>query len=231
MPDIRTQAILKHNFLFRGLPDETIDKLADLAHRERISKGQLVFSQGDIGDALFGVASGKIRIFTSDDKGHEVFLNVLSPGDTFGEIALIDGLERTASAVAIEATRLVVIPRASFLALLERDTGLSLQMMRLLCERLRWISRIIEESAFLTGSARVAARLASLVVSFGTKTKNGEYELMISQADLGRFLGISRQVVNQHLGHWSEIGHVRLRRGRVIVPDIEALRHCSDVPH
>lgn len=227
MPDIRTQAILKHNFLFRGLPDETIDMLADLAHREHFAKGQLVFAQGESGDSLYGVASGRVRIFTSDDNGHEIFLNELGPGQTFGEIALLDGLERTASAVAIAATRLVAIPRASFLSLLERDTGLSLQMMRLLCDRLRWMSRFIEESTLKTGPARVAARVASLVLAFGTRRKGDEYELQISQADLARFLGISRQVVNHHLGHWSDNGCVQLRRGRIIVPDIEQLKNCS----
>ena len=231
MPDIRTQAILKHNFLFRGLPDETIDKLADLAHRERFAKGQLIFAQGTPGDSLYGIASGRVRIFTADDKGHEIFLNELCPGQTFGEIALLDGLQRTASAVAIEPTRLVTSPRTSFLALMERDTGLSLQMMKLLCERLRWISKFIEESTLLSGPARVAARVASLVVAFGTRTKNDGYELRISQADLARFLGISRQVVNQHLGHWSDNGCVELRRGRVIVPDIEGLKNCSGPLH
>lgn len=231
MPDIRTQAILKHNFLFRGLPDETIDKLADLAHRERFAKGQLIFAQGTPGDSLYGIASGRVRIFTADDKGHEIFLNELGPGQTFGEIALLDGLQRTASAVAIEPTRLVTIPRASFLALMERDTGLSLQMMKLLCERLRWISKFIEESTLLSGPARVAARVASLVVAFGTRTKNDGYELRISQADLARFLGISRQVVNHHLGHWSDNGCVHLSRGRIVVPDIEQLKNCSGPLH
>lgn len=231
MPDIRTQAILKHNFLFRGLPDETIDKLADLAHRESFAKGQLIFAQGTSGDSLYGIASGRVRIFTADDKGHEIFLNELGPGQTFGEIALLDGLERTASAVAIATTQLVAIPRTSFLSLMERDTGLSLQMMKLLCERLRWISKFIEESTLLTGPARVAARVASLVVAFGTKTKDNRYELQISQADLARFLGISRQVVNHHLGHWSDNGCVDLRRGRIIVPDIEQLKNCSGPPH
>ena len=100
MPDLTTHAVLEHIFMFRGLPKQTIDALAELAHRRHFEKGALIFSQGDPGDALYGIASGKIRILTSDDNGHEVFLNLLGPGDTFGEIALLDGLERTASAVA-----------------------------------------------------------------------------------------------------------------------------------
>lgn len=230
MPDIRTQAILKHNFLFRGLPDETIDKLADLAHRESFAKGQLIFAQGTSGDSLYGIASGRVRIFTADDKGHEIFLNELGPGQTFGEIALLDGLERTASAVAIATTRLVAIPRTSFLSLMERDTGLSLQMMKLLCKRLRWISKIVEESALLSGAARVATRLSSLVDAFGTRLPSGDFVLTISQAELAHFLGISRQVVNQHLGDWADSDWVTLRRGKIIVHDLEKLKAQAAQP-
>ena len=231
MPDLKTEAVLKHNFLFRGLCDATIAALAGLAHRERFSKGSLIFSQGDPGDALYGVASGRIRIYTADDRGHEVFLNELGPGETFGEIALLDGLARTASAMAIIQTTLVVIPRAQFLRHLEQDTGLSLQMMKLLCERLRWVSKMVEESALLSGAARVATRLSSLVDAFGTQLPSGDFVLTISQAELAHFLGISRQVVNQYLGSWADCGWVTLRRGKIIVHDLDKLKAQAAQPH
>ena len=227
MSDLTTHAVLQHNFMFRGLPAATIDALASLAHRRVFETNALIFSQGDPGDALYGIASGRVRISTADDAGHEVFLNVLGPGDTFGEIAMLDGLHRTASAVAVDPSTLVVIPRAQFLAHLERDPGLALHLMKLLCERLRWVSDIIDESAFLTGPARVAKRLLRLLDTYGRPTGNGETELVISQAELGQFLGISRQVINQYLGNWSEQGWVSLKRGRILVKDLKALREVS----
>lgn len=223
MSDLTTHAVIEHNFLFHGLPSTTIDAIAALAHRQAFEKSALIFSQGDDGDALYGVAAGQVRIFTADDKGHEVFLNVLGPGDTFGEIALLDGLPRTASAVTTARTTLVAIPRRQFLAYLGREPELAVHLMRLLCGRLRWVSDLVEESAFLAGPARVAKRLGSLVDSYGRPAEEGGTEVVMSQADLGRFLGISRQIINQYLREWCERGWIELKRGRIIIRDLKAL--------
>lgn len=227
MPDLTNRAVLEHNFLFHGLPAPSIDAIARLAHRKTYEKGVQIFNQGDDGDALYGVASGRVRIFTADDKGHEVSLNVLGPGDTFGEIALLDGLPRTASAAAIEPSKLVIIPRSQFVEHLERDSGLAMHLMKLLCERLRWVSDLIEESSFLAGPARVAKRLSILVETYGRPLPGSGTELVISQAELGQFLGISRQIINQYLRSWCEHGWVELKRGRIVVYDIDAIRDVA----
>ena len=223
MSDLTTHAVLEHNFLFFGLPDTTIDALAALARRTVYGPDSLVFSQGDDADALYGIASGQVRIFTADNKGHEMFLNVLGPGETFGEIALLDGLPRTASAVTTATTTLVVIPRRQFLAHLEREPELAIHLLQLLCGRLRWVSDLVEESAFLAGPARVAKRLAVLVETHGRPMQNGDVEIVMSQADLGRFLGISRQIINHYLRDWCEHGWVDLKRGRIVIHDLDAL--------
>jgi len=225
MADLTTRAILEHNFLFHGLQAGSIDAIGDLANRKSFAGGSLIFSQGDAGDALYGVAAGQVRIYSSDNKGHEVFLNLLGPGDTFGEIALLDGLPRTASAVTTTKSTLVSIPRLEFLRYLEIDTGLSVHLMKLLCERLRWVSDLVEESAFLAGPARVAKRLTNLVDSYGRPAADGGTEIVMSQADLGHFLGISRQIINQYLRSWCEQGWVELKRGRIIVHDVESIRN------
>lgn len=227
MSDLTTYAVLKHNFLFQGLSEASIDAIGNLASRQKFVKGSMVFSQGDDGDALYGIASGQVRISTSDDKGREVFLNMLGPGETFGEIALLDGLTRTATATTTMASTLIVIPRAQFLSNLERDPGLSVHLMKLLCSRLRWVSDLVEESAFLAGPARVAKRLTILVDSYGREQPDGSIEITMSQSDLGRFLGISRQIINQYLGKWCDEGWVTIKRGRIIVNDLAALRDLA----
>jgi len=227
MPDVTAQTVLQHNFLFRGLPTRAIDSIAMLAHRRAFKKGALIFSQGDNGDALYGIASGQVRIFSADDKGHEVFLNDLGPGDTFGEIALLDGLPRTASAIAVAGSSLIVMPRQEFLEHLRQDSDLAIHLMQLLCSRLRWVSDLVEESVFLAGPPRVAKRLTTLVESHGRPLPDGGIEVSMSQADLGRFLGVSRQIINQYLREWCENGWVTLKRGRIIVLDLAALQDVS----
>jgi len=224
---LTTTAVLQRNYLFRGLPAKTIDRIAAPACRRTYEKNAIIFSQGDPGDALFGVASGRVRISACGPDGREVFLNIMEPGDAFGEIAVVDGLPRTAGAVAIEKTTLVVIQRRDFLATLAREPELAMHLLQLFCQRLRWTSDLVEESAFLLGPARLAKRLLVLAALHGRPVKQG-MELALSQSELAHFLGISRQIVNQHLQAWRRNGWVKLARARIIVTDAEALGNFVD---
>jgi CRP-like cAMP-binding protein len=216
-------AVLKRNYLFRGLPVGAIDRLAALAVKRNFGKGEVVFSQGERGEALYGVASGRVRISATGTGGQEVFLSIMEPGDTFGEIAVMDGLPRTAGATALDQTRLIVINRADFLHLLEQEPNLAIHLLKLLCRRLRWTSELVEESAFLAGPARLAKRLLVLASLHGRLTEPSHLELRISQAELAHFLGISRQIVNQHLREWQKNRWVELSRGRIMIRDKAAL--------
>src|SRR5215471_19133913 len=218
------KAVLQKNFLFRGLPEAALERVAAIATRRQYPKGAVIFAQGQPGDALFGVVAGQVRISASGVGGQEVFLNIMEPGDTFGEIAVMDGLPRTAGASALEDTSLIVIKRADFLKLLEREPKLAIHLLKLLCERLRWTSELVEESAFLAGPARLAKRLMILASLHGRSASIGCLELRISQAELARFLGISRQIVNQHLSEWRKNGWVDLGRSQIVIRNAEALR-------
>ena len=228
MPDLTTRAILEHNFLFHGLPASTLTAICDMAKRRQIGKETVLFCQGDECDGLYGVASGRVRIYASDAAGHEIFLNIIGPGETIGEISLIDGLPRSAGAMTTASSVLVHIPRQQFLRYLQHDAALAQHVMRLLCDRLRWVSSLVEESAFLSGPARLANRLAGLAERYGRPLPNGETELLISQLELSQFLGVSRQIVNQHVGQLCNEGQIRTRRGRIIVRDLDALKGAAD---
>jgi CRP/FNR family transcriptional regulator, cyclic AMP receptor protein len=224
MTALTAKAVLQRNYLFRGLPEEALERVASLSTRRSYDKGAVIFSQGDPPDALYGVASGRVRISASGAAGQEVFLNIMEPGDTFGEIAVMDGLPRTAGATALDRATLIVVSRRDFLRLLEREPRLAIHLLKLLCERLRWTSELVEESAFLTGPARLAKRLLILATLHGRALEIGRLELRISQAELARFLGISRQIVNQHLSDWRRHQWVDLGRSRIVIRNAEALR-------
>jgi CRP-like cAMP-binding protein len=229
MASARTaKAVLQKNFLFRGLSETALERVAAIATRRHYAKGAVIFAQGHPGDALFGVVAGQVRISATGAGGQEVFLNIMEPGDTFGEIAVMDGLPRTAGACALEDTALIVIKRADFLKLLEREPRLAIHLLKLLCERLRWTSALVEETAFLAGPARLAKRLLILASLHGRSTSVGELELRISQADLARFLNISRQIVNQNLREWLRNGWVDLGNSRIVIRNPEALRRVAE---
>jgi len=220
---LTAQTILERNHLFRGLPVETIRQLASVALRRSYKAGAIVFAQADAGDALYGVVTGKVRISASSPDGKEIFLNIMEPGDTFGEIALLDGHPRTATATTMAPAELTLITRDDFFAVLHRDTKLVGHLLQLLCQRIRWTSGLAEESALLGVPARLARRLLSLGKFHGRETPRGTH-LTISQEEIARFLGLSRQVVNQYLQSWKAQRWVDLGRGKITILDEAALR-------
>jgi CRP/FNR family transcriptional regulator, cyclic AMP receptor protein len=223
---LSVQTILERNRLFRGLSAATIQQIATLAIRRPYEPDAIVFSQGDPGDSLYGVVTGKVRISASTREGKEMFLNIMEPGDTFGEIALLDGNPRTATATTTATCELMIIPRAQFLALLQREPTLTIHLLQLLCQRIRWTSGQAEDSALLTVPNRLARRLLSLAKLHGQPAPRG-IQLVISQEEMGRFLGISRQAVNQYLQEWRAKGWVDVGRGKVTVLDESALRSMA----
>ena len=223
---LSVQTILERNRLFRGLSAATIQQVSALAVRRFYEEGAIVFSQGDPGDALYGVVTGRIRISASTRDGKEMFLNIMEPGDTFGEIALLDGNPRTATASATATCELMIIPRAQFLALLQRESALAIHLLQLLCQRIRWTSGWAEDSALLAVPTRLARRLLSLAKLHGQESQRG-IQLLISQEEMGRFLGLSRQAVNQYLQEWKAKGWVDVGRGKVTILDGAALQSLA----
>jgi len=228
------QTILERSRLFRSLPPPALQQITALAIRKSYRQGVSVFSQGDPGDALYGVASGRVRISASGPDGREIFLNIMEPGDSFGEIALLDGAPRTASATASAPSELFVIKREPFLSLLQRNPQVTYQLLQLLCQRIRWTSGLAEDSALLSTPARLARRLLSLSrvpgqsmpAATATATATGAM-IVMSQEEIARFLGLSRQMVNQYLQQWKSAGWVRLGRGQITLLKPDALERIA----
>jgi CRP/FNR family cyclic AMP-dependent transcriptional regulator len=222
---ITAKTVIERDSLFRGLPKATLERVAALGRRRVYDEGAVIFMRGDPGDSLCGVVSGRVRISASRAGGKEVFLNIIGPGDSFGEIALLDGMPRTATATAMTRTELSIIKREQFVPLLGTEPQLAAHLIKLLCTRVRWTAQLMEDSALLTVPARIAKRLLSLADLHGRETAAG-IKLAISQEELAQFLSVSRQIVNQHLQTWKSRGWIQLGRGSVTVcnvRDLEAL--------
>jgi CRP-like cAMP-binding protein len=213
---ITAKTVVERDSLFRGLPKATLSRIAALGSRRVYEKEAIVFMRGDPGDSLCGVISGRVRISASLPTGKEVFLNIMEPGDSFGEIALLDGEPRTATATAMVRTELMVFKREHFLALLGAEPQLAAHLIALLCRRVRWTAQLMEDSALLSVPARMAKRLLSLARVHGSRPPAGT-RLAISQEELAQFLGVSRQVVNQYLQVWKAHGWIISGRGHLTI--------------
>ena len=220
--------LLAGSYLFRDLAPSLVRRISALALIRRLRAGQVLFLKNDRGDALYGVLKGRIRISASSPGGQEVILAIMGPGEIFGEIALLDGMPRTADAIATAATELMMIRRHEFLELLESEPSLSIHLLKLICQRLRGLNEQIEDSAFLGVPARLAKRLL-IMAQQGEQIADGiRVRLQPSQSQLGQMLGASRVSINKHLQHWKKKEWISLSRGYIVIRDRAALQMVID---
>jgi CRP/FNR family cyclic AMP-dependent transcriptional regulator len=227
--DGQDTAMIEGSSLFKGLPSGILDKIAKLRVRRRLAPGEVLFRKGDPGDALYGVMAGRLHIHANAIDGRDALLNIMGPGDIFGEIALIDGLPRTADATAIDKVDLMMLRRAEFLELLRRENELTLHLLGLTCRRLRWLSDMVEDATFLSAPARLAKRLLHLAEQNGEKYEGGiRINLRLSQRAVGELAGLSRETTNKYLRSWVRLGWITLRRETIVLRQLQPLQDLAD---
>ena len=221
--------LLARNFLFRNLDPDVIERISALGTTVELAGNQVLFLKGDEGDALYGVLDGRIRISSGDADGKEIILNIIDPGDIFGEIALLDGKPRTADASAMAASQLFRVQRSDFLGLMAAEPRLTQHLLEMVCDRIRKTSEMLEDSAFLDLPARLAKRLLSLAKYYGDSSQETALTgIQISQAKLGQLMGTSRESINKHLQYWRGRGWITLGRGRVTIEAPGALENLVE---
>jgi CRP/FNR family transcriptional regulator, cyclic AMP receptor protein len=213
------QALLGLHPFFSTLAPGDVLKFLARTHCRSVASGRTIFQKDDPGDGLYGVLAGNVAFTIGSRDGKDLILNVLGPGEFFGEIALLDGGGRSATALARSACRLLFIPRREFLSFFAERSDAMMQIIALLCARLRRSTDYIADSTFLGFSPRLAKQLIFML------GEAGPAPLRISQAELASMLGVSRERVNRQLVAWANSGILDQRRGRVVVRDRRALEH------
>jgi len=215
--------LLRSSPFFSRLGDSEADAILAQATVARYAEGALIFAKGDPGNSMMAVLRGRVMISSPSVDGRQVVLTTFREGDVFGEIALLDGKERTADATAAADCELLVVARRSLLALLERRPELALQLLIVLCERIRRTNEQVEDFAFLHLETRIAKALLRLVQEEGQRAPASHLGLKISQRALGEIVGSSRESVNKHLQDWKRSGIIAIEKGSIMIQDVEAL--------
>jgi CRP-like cAMP-binding protein len=189
----RNYTFLKNSSFLGGLPSATLEGLVRRGHVTKFPKGRIIYERGDPGDSLMVILSGRVKISIITIDAKEVVLNFLAEGDVNGEIAALDGGERTATATAIEDTEAFVIYRRDLLPVLTANFEAMLEIVKVLCEKLRAASEMVEDVQ-REMAGRTAKGLLRLARQHGRYTKEGILiELVISQRELGSYIGLSRE--------------------------------------
>lgn len=220
--------LLAQHFLLARLDASALDTLLAVASERRFSNGQVIFQKGDPGTSMMAVLTGRVRISAYSEDGREIILNMIDAGHLFGEIALLDGKERTADATAMGKTELLILDRRDFLPFLEQNPKSAVQLIEVLCARLRRTSELVESIAFLDFGARLARLLVQMAEHYGKKTEAGLLiDMRISQADLGNLIASTRESVNRQLSTWTQEGVIAIDQGKITIIDQEILEHTA----
>jgi CRP/FNR family transcriptional regulator, cyclic AMP receptor protein len=230
MPTDDARRLLGECILFRELGADERQALFARVHMRFYSAGETVFHMGSAGDSLMAVLSGSIRISVPSPEGKEIVLAILQPGEVFGEIALLDGKERTADAKAITECHLATLERREVLAFLDRQPSIWPKLVSVLCSRLRNTDQHIAELALL----QLPTRLAKALLRFASledepSTGRARLRVQLSQRELGNICGASRESVNKCLGAWQRRGIVQIDEGVVMVTNRTALEELAEL--
>jgi CRP/FNR family transcriptional regulator, cyclic AMP receptor protein len=203
--------------LFRGLVTGERDALVGRARMRQFGAGEPIFLMGSAGTSMMAVLSGRVRISIPSQEGREVVLAVLQPGEVFGEIALLDGKERTADAHAVTDCNLAVLERRDVLEFLEHHPNAWIRLVEVLCDRLRATDRQMAEVAMQHLPARLARAL--LRMTYVETLSRPTDRVQVSQRELGNIVGATRESVNNCLGQWQRAGWVRIDRTSIAIWD------------
>jgi CRP-like cAMP-binding protein len=206
---------LQHLPLFADLEAAELEQLGQLCRNRAVTKGNVIFYEDDPGTSCYIILSGKVKIVVNADDGREHILGVLQDGDFFGEMSLIDGQPRSASAIAVEDVQMVTIQRDQFLELLRSNPDLTLKLLVTLSARLRAADRNMESLAFLSAPGRVARLLLQLGMEHGERTPEGlTFTHNMTRQELDSLAGTSRETLTRVLMDYHDRVIIHLDKNR-----------------
>ena len=208
-------SLLRNHPLFCELTPPILERISAYIKRRSVPKGSTIFEKGDAGVGLIGVVSGSVKISVTSANGRDIVLNIIRPGEVFGEIALLDGRARTANATAMSDCDLITIERREFIPFLRSEPDVTLKLMEILCSRLRKTSEQVQDVTFLNLSARLAKTLLRLTAN--AEPSKPTAKVAITQREISQIVGRSRESTNKQLRAWVRRGWIRLERGSVTV--------------
>jgi CRP-like cAMP-binding protein len=212
--------LLEQSPLFAQMDEDSRRDLIGQAIPRNFAAGETVCRIGDPGGSMMAVLAGTVRISLPTVKGKEIILGDLHTGELFGEIALLDGKPRSANATALTKCELLVLERRNVIPLLQRNPAACLQLMELLCARIRRSDERMADLAFY----ELPTRLAKLLLGYVTEKTGKEPRISLSQTELAEMVGATRENVNRCLRDWQRRGLVRLQDGWTVILDADQLR-------
>jgi CRP-like cAMP-binding protein len=220
-----TNEFLKYVPIFSELNEDTLEKISKLGIQKSFKKDSVILFEHETGSALFVIVNGKVKVSRVSDDGKEVILTILGESDFFGEMAILDGLARSANVTAMEDSELFIIQRSDFLDLLHNHPEISITLLQELTQRLRSADMKIKSLSLKDAEGKVATVILQLADDVG-KIKQGtvEIEKLPFQHDLANMAGTSRETISRTLHSFAKKGLVELDGSRLRIINYEKFK-------
>jgi CRP-like cAMP-binding protein len=222
---LEARRLLGNCVLFEGLSSNERSAISTCARMRTFDAGESIFAIGSPGDQMMAVLSGTVRISVPSSDGKELLLAIIQPGEVFGELAVLDGKERSADALAESSCTLAILDRRDILSFFERNPSTWLKIIEVLCHRLRRTDQVLAEVALL----QLPTRLAKMMLRVTRSSSVEEMEkIRFSQRELASMVGGTRESVNKCLRKWQTDGIVQVSERWIAITDRAALKRIAE---
>ncbi len=217
---------LKQVSIFKGLDDQEVHDLISVAKKRTFRSGEVIFHRDDPGQVLYIIKEGKVKICLISPDGQEISLVVFGKGEYFGDLALLDGLPRSADAIALEKVECYTLQRSDFHNAIMKNPRIAIQIMEVLCERLRKTDQQVEDLIVLDVYGRVAKKLLELAETHGVQQEDGStlINVRLTQQELAAMVGASRESVNKVLGYFTDKQYITTDKHKITLHRISDLK-------
>ncbi len=220
--------LLQRMPLFAGLAKDELEMISQITIQQRYARNQVIIRAGDRGTVFFLLTAGVVGVSVAGNRGKEIMLGVLYPNDFFGEMALLDGLPRSATVTALEESEVLVISRKDFLECIRTMPQIAATMIVTLSLRLRRADQKIGTLVFLKAPGRVARTLLELAQGRGHTTPAGTLvSLPFTRREMAELAGVSRETFARSLSKLQRMGVLTVERRQLLIPDLRRLQDLA----
>ncbi|MBI5875889.1 MAG: Crp/Fnr family transcriptional regulator [Deltaproteobacteria bacterium] len=216
--DDKIESIISNARIFGSLAGKDIKTLAKMGERRQWLKGSQIISEGEEGDALYLILSGKVKVVLYGEEGKEIVLSIMKEGDVFGEMALFDGEPRSANVEVIEDAECFIIHGDDLLNYIKIHPAVALNFLAHLSKRLREADKKIGGLALLDVCGRIAHTLLSIANAGSNMQGTGVISIeRLTHEDIAAMIGSSREVVSRALKKMANEGYIKIEKKRFVL--------------
>ena len=211
--------------LFKGLPDDQLDAIRQIAVEKHYNKGQTIFTEGDETTGLFVVVDGRIKIYKVSSEGKEQILHIFEAGQSFGEVTVFTGQQLPANAQTLAKSRLLLFPRSAFVGLVTANPSLALNLLAIMSKKLRQFAAQIENLSL----KEIPARLASYLIYLAEEQGSGDtVTLNVSKGQLASLLGTIPETLSRIFAKLSGQNLIRVEGPKITLLDLQGIEDLAE---